>query len=86
MKSAPGFNKISIRDTHFRRDPHGGPGVLRVLDPHALIQAAGYLKFACGQDAEFVFFVVKQSTILHFPHPYLGKGKVSKLTLFVYQV
>jgi hypothetical protein len=49
------LNQISIRNAKMEKDPHGGD-VLHVRDPHALIQAAGYLKFTRGLKGEAIFF------------------------------
>jgi hypothetical protein len=49
------LSKISIRHADYVEDCHGNH-VLHVRDPHALIQASGYLKFICGANGESVLF------------------------------
>jgi hypothetical protein len=49
------LSKISIRNTEMVKDLHG-LDVLHVRDPHALIQASGYLKFIRAVDKEAIFF------------------------------
>lgn len=49
------LGKITIRHTEHVGSQHGH-SILHVRDPHALIQAAGYLKFVCGARDELVFF------------------------------
>lgn len=58
------LRKLSIRDAEFVTDQASGQHVFHVLDPHALVQAAGYLKFKNGTDnSEGVFF--RGETRLH---------------------
>jgi hypothetical protein len=47
--------QISIRNAERVKDPHG-QDVLHVRDPHALIQASGYLKFIRASTQEAIFF------------------------------
>jgi hypothetical protein len=49
------LGKLSIRNTDHARDAHGRD-VLHVRDPHALIQASGYLKFIRAKESEAIFF------------------------------
>lgn len=49
------LGRISIRNAEMVKDPHG-QDVLHVRDPHALIQASGYLKFIRAPNAESIFF------------------------------
>ncbi|MEH2586733.1 FRG domain-containing protein [Bradyrhizobium sp. AZCC 1721] len=49
------LGNISIRNAEIAKDPHGQE-VLHVRDPHALIQAAGYLKFTRGKKNEAIYF------------------------------
>jgi hypothetical protein len=52
---SPNFNNLTIKGSTHSVDAHGCP-VLEVGDPHALIQAAGYLKHRCALDGENVYF------------------------------
>jgi len=47
--------KITIRNTKHLTEESGW-GVLHVRDTHALVQAAGYLKYTCAQNGEVAFF------------------------------
>jgi hypothetical protein len=49
------LDRLSIRNTEHAHDPHG-QDVLHVRDPHALIQASGYLKFIRAKEGEAIFF------------------------------
>lgn len=49
------LSKISIRNTEMVKDAHD-QDILHVRDPHALIQASGYLKFIRSTNDEFIFF------------------------------
>src|SRR5208283_2497362 len=49
------LTKLSIRNTDLAKDTHG-QDVLHVRDPHALIQASGYLKFIRAKEAEAIYF------------------------------
>src|SRR5215470_17985708 len=49
------LRNISIRNAELVPDPHGQE-VLHVRDPHALIQASGYLKFVRAKEGEAIFF------------------------------
>ena len=49
------LNKISIPNTDHVKDPHG-QDVLHVRDPHALVQASGYLKFIRAAEGESIYF------------------------------
>ena len=46
---------ITIRTSEMTKDAHG-QDVLHVSDPHALIQASGYLKYVRGSEDEPIFF------------------------------
>ena len=51
------LSKLSIRDAEYLTDAASGRSVYHVYDPHALVQAAGYLKFKNGAEKdEGVFF------------------------------
>ncbi|MDY6992628.1 MAG: FRG domain-containing protein [Pseudomonadota bacterium] len=51
------FQNISIRDTSYITDELYGSSVFHVTDPHALIQAAGYLKYIHSlENGEAIFF------------------------------
>jgi hypothetical protein len=52
---AMSLGKIYIRDARLLKDP-AGLDVFHVRDPHALIQASGYLKFVRGPEQESIFF------------------------------
>jgi hypothetical protein len=49
------LTKLSIRNTDLAKDTHGND-VLHVRDPHALIQASGYLKFIRAKEGEAIFY------------------------------
>lgn len=49
------LHKLSIRNTEHAHDAHGQE-VLHVRDPHALIQASGYLKYTRAKEGEAIFF------------------------------
>lgn len=52
-----GFDSIGIRDAKHTTDIDSGENVFHVWDPHALIQAAGYLKHIYATDKkEAIFF------------------------------
>lgn len=58
------LSKLSIRDAEYVLDASSGKHVFHVYDPHALVQAAGYLKFKNGStQSEGVFF--RGETKLH---------------------
>lgn len=57
----PDFSKLTVKGTNHSADEHG-LHVLEVRDPHALIQAAGYLKHRCALDGENVYFRGQAST------------------------
>ena len=58
------LSKLSIRDAKYVLDSASKQSVFHVFDPHALVQAAGYLKFKNGTAAEEgVFF--RGETKLH---------------------
>lgn len=42
------FSKLKIRSANYVVDPSTGQHVYHVHDPHALVQAAGYLKHIHG--------------------------------------
>jgi len=51
------FAKLTIRNAAYTADPSTGAHVFHVEDPHALVQAAGYLKHIHGCiDEENIFF------------------------------
>ena len=50
------LHSLIIRDAEFVTDDDSGQEVYHVCDPHALIQAAGYLKFIFGKAPEGIFF------------------------------
>ena len=51
------LSKLKIRSAAYLADPTTGKNVYHVHDPHALVQAAGYLKHIHGcNDAEHIFF------------------------------
>lgn len=50
------LGKTSIRGTQLLTDAKSGQEILHVTDPHALVQAAGYLKHVCASDGESIFF------------------------------
>jgi hypothetical protein len=49
------LTKLSIREADHQIDGHGHH-VLHVRDPHALIQAVGYLKYRCASEGDAVYF------------------------------
>lgn len=55
------FTKLAVKGATHTTDSHGRH-VLEVSDPHALIQAAGYLKHRCALDGESVFFRGQEAT------------------------
>lgn len=55
------FTKLTIKGAKHAYDVHGRH-VLEVTDPHALIQAAGYLKHRCALNGENVYFRGQGST------------------------
>ncbi|CAK0741343.1 FRG domain-containing protein [uncultured Gammaproteobacteria bacterium] len=55
------FAKLTVRGTKHATDVHGRH-ILEVSDPHALIQAAGYLKHCCALDGENVYFRGQETT------------------------
>lgn len=55
------FSKLMIKGTAHASDEHGSR-VLDVKDPHALVQAAGYLKHRCAVNGELVFFRGQSAT------------------------
>lgn len=57
------LTKITIRNAEIVKDPHG-QDVLHVQDPHALIQAAGYLKFTRAKENEAIFFRGQSKTYI----------------------
>lgn len=58
------LSKLSIRDAEYVCDADSGQDVFHVYDPHALVQAAGYLKFRNGSgNSEGVYF--RGETKLH---------------------
>ena len=58
------LSKLTIRDAEHLVDTASGQDVFHVYDPHALVQAAGYLKFKRGtKDEEGIFF--RGETKLH---------------------
>ena len=50
------LHKLSIRDCEHSVDSTTGQAVFHVDDPHALVQAAGYLKYLGARDGETVYF------------------------------
>lgn len=51
------FSKLKIRNATYVADPATGQFVFHVQDPHALVQAAGYLKHVHGcNDGVHIFF------------------------------
>jgi hypothetical protein len=72
------LTKLSIRDAEYLTDYASGEGVYHVYDPHALVQAAGYLKFKNGAEKdEGVFF--RGETKLHGSlSPTLFRGLASQ--------
>jgi hypothetical protein len=50
------LSKLTIRDAKFTVDDASNQNVYHVYDPHALVQAAGYLKYKTGKTGEGVFF------------------------------
>lgn len=51
------FRKVSIKSTRLLKDEDSGKDVLHVDSPHALFQAAGYLKFKFGASGgEGIYF------------------------------
>jgi hypothetical protein len=51
------FSNVSIRNTAYASDPETGASVLEVRDHHALIMAAGYLKFRfANNEDEGIYF------------------------------
>lgn len=70
------FGKLFIRDAFFT-PAAGEPGILRVCDPHALIQAAGYLKYGCAKEGEFVFFRGQSKHYKTMPPSIMRQGKTA---------
>lgn len=50
------LKKLIVRDASYQTDPTTGEGFFHVHDPHALIQAAGYLKYKNAGDSEMIYF------------------------------
>jgi hypothetical protein len=50
------LKKLTIRDAEYLVDPVTKEAVYHVKDSHALIQAAGYLKYKYGADNEAIYF------------------------------
>lgn len=50
------LKKLVVRDATYQVDPTTGDGFFQVHDPHALIQAAGYLKYKNAGSSEFIYF------------------------------
>jgi hypothetical protein len=57
------FTALTVNGAKHGKDAHGRH-ILEVDDPHALIQAAGYLKHRCAEDGENVYFRGQASTYL----------------------
>jgi hypothetical protein len=70
------LGKISIRTAEMAKDSHG-QDVLHVRDPHALIQASGYLKFTRAAEGEAIFFRGQSQTYKAF-NPTLFRGISAK--------
>jgi FRG domain len=50
------LKKLVVRDASYVTDPTTGEGFFHVSDPHALIQAAGYLKYKNAGNSELIYF------------------------------
>jgi hypothetical protein len=50
------LSKLSILNAKYQTDPSTGEAVYHVADPHALTQAAGYLKYVYGTKKQAVYF------------------------------
>ncbi len=50
------LSKLDLRECESIVDPATGMDVFHVCDPHALVQAAGYLKYLGARDSETVYF------------------------------
>lgn len=50
------LKKLVVRDATYEIDPKTGDGFFHVHDPHALIQAAGYLKYKNAGSSELIYF------------------------------
>jgi hypothetical protein len=50
------LTKLRIRDAETATDASSGIDVFHVRDPHALVQAAGYLKFVLADEGKHVFY------------------------------
>ena len=55
MKSSA-LSKVTIYNAQYVADAPSGHSVLHVRDPHALIRAAGYLKFLARENHQSVYF------------------------------
>lgn len=50
------LKKLTVRDATYIIDPATSEGFFHVHDPHALIQAAGYLKYKNAGSSELIYF------------------------------
>ena len=55
-KPTPHLKKLNLRDSTIELDAETGAEVYHTRDPHALIQASGYLKYSLGSHGKAVFF------------------------------
>lgn len=74
------LGKITIRDTKGLRDKTSGKKVWHVYDPHALVQAAGYLKFRFAKDEHEGIFLRGQARLHRGLVPSLFRGIKRKET------
>jgi len=68
------FRKLSIRDAEYLSDKASGQNVYHVYDPHALVQAAGYLKFKNGTEKEEGIFFRGETKLHGTLSPTLFRG------------
>src|SRR5690349_722615 len=80
VPSSVDLSKLTIRDAKYVSD-HAGSNhfVFHVKDPHALIQAAGYLKYIIGAQSEAVFFR-GQSKLYDALSPTLFRGVKAQMS------
>lgn len=85
LESPVSLGKIKIRDAEYLKDDASSAMVFHVNDPHALIQAAGYLKYVNAKSqGEGIYF--RGETKVHSSlSPTLFRGIKTKRTTTKYQ-
>lgn len=74
------LSRISIRDSQHITDDKSGIDVLHVFDPHALVQAAGYMKYINGSSAYESIYFRGQTNLYPSLSPALFRGCSGHLT------